>query len=403
MKRVLRQLELAVLCVLLAVVPVIVIIFWSPVSQQLDIIKRRIFRPRVVASVRTSSPPPPVADNLPPGPQRKGNKTWKAVEASFDQLRAGRAEYPEWRDDLSSAYDAVANPAFTDSADLVDHCVALGEWRREIPTAPTPLVALARTHIGWAWQARGNGPAAGVSEEQWQLFYTRIAEARRLLDQALKIGVKDGEAHRLLILVGMAEGRRNEEVRATLDEGRRIDPTYFPLYVQFARYLLPRWHGQRGDVERFAAEVVKWLPGDDGLEAYARIALKIHQIDVERELLFFGEYDKPLLVKSAEVLMQRRNGAAVETNFAALCAWVAQDRQAALRLRPGIDDSNENDSVWPSVQQRRDFRFWCDREFTPTNETRWLRCLGFCGQSNSLFYKVREGPFHGSSEAGKAG
>jgi WD40 repeat protein len=159
------------------------------------------------------------------------------------------------------------------------------------------------------------------------------------------------------------------------------------LYVQFARYLLPRWHGQRGDIEHFAAEIANSMPGDDGLEAYARIAFKIHQIDTERELLFFGEYDKPLLAKAGEVLMRRRAGSAPETHFAALCAWVAQDRETALRLRPKIEASAENDAVWPWAQQRSEFRYWCDRkEFVPTNETRWFWGSMFYGE-NLEFWK----------------
>jgi hypothetical protein len=372
MYRVVRLLGFFVLCFLLASGSVLLVIFW-------DLIAEHIGPPRPVPPKPSLVVSPPAPAQIPSGvvlpepPPRKGHGPWSDVEKSFEEMRARRAEHPAWKDNPSAVYEMVANPAFTDSPDILDHCVALSQWRREMPDSPTALIALARAHIDWAWQGRGYGPASTVTEEGWQLFYTRIAEARRLLDQALQIGVKDGEAYRLLILVGLAEGDPYERVRATLDEGRKLDPTYFPIYTQFARYLLPRWQGKRGDIERFAAEVVDLLPGDDGLEAYARIAMNIHQTDSERALIFFGEYDKQLLVKASRVLMQRREGKKAETNFAALCAWIAQDREAALPLRKQVNETVEDNSIWPSEQIRRDFLFWCDRgAFAAAEDAPWF-------------------------------
>ena len=200
-----------------------------------------------------------------------------------------------------------------------------------------------------------------------------LSEARQLLNEAVEIGVKDAEAYRLLVIIARAEGWPEEEARATLAEGQRVDSLYYPLYIEFARYLLPRWHGKRGDIERFAAEMTERLPGDDGLEAFARIAAAIHQIDVERELLFLGSYDRDLLVKASEVLRQRHEGQYDEASFAALCAWVAQDREAGRRLFSHIGQSEENDGVWPWAQHKREFRHWCkDDDFQSTGETQWL-------------------------------
>jgi hypothetical protein len=295
----------------------------------------------------------------------------------------------------------VANPAFTDSTELLDHCVALSEWRREVSDSPTPLVALARAHVDWAWEARGSGLASQVPAEGWRPFFTRLAEGRGLLEEAMEIGVKDGEAYRLMILVAMGENWPVKQTRATLEEGQQVDPTYFPMYVQFARYLLPRWHGKRGDTERFAAEMTEALPRDDGLEAFARIAAGIHQIDAERELLFLGAYDRNLLVRASEVVRQRREGDRDAANFAALSAWVAQDREAAKRLRPLIGDEMEDDRIWPWQQQRREFIFWCNqKDWGATNETRWFwgslfhgANVVFAADSRSIWCGGGYGPF----------
>lgn len=371
MRRIARFVALILAGCLVTVLSIGTIVFWPIISEA-------IAPPRSPALPPPPPPPKtqaPVAPRiaLPPQPPRKGSRTWAEIEAAFDAVRKQRVERPEWTDALSDTYEIVANPEFTDSSELLDHCVKLSQWRREVPNSPTPLVALARAHIDWAWEARGPWLAASVSQEGWEKFHPRVAEAHRLLDEAIKLGVHDGEAYRLLIKVATAEGWPSEEARAALDEGRQIDPLYFPMYLQFARYLLPRWHGKRGDVERFAVEMAPTLPGDDGLELYARIAAHIHGIDAERELLFLGAYDRDLLVKAAEVLVQRRDGDRDAANFAALCAWAAQDRAAAKRLKPLIGEPSEQDPVWPWIQQRREFDQWCrsDKD-APTDEVRWF-------------------------------
>src|SRR5439155_1565611 len=108
-------------------------------------------------------------------------------------------------------------------------------------------------------------------------FREHMAQARKLLDQAIKLGVKDGEAYSLLLGVARAEGWSHEQTRAIFDAGGAIDPTYVWLYSAMAEYLLPRWYGKSGDVERFAAEVAKMLPGENGLDAYGHIAYIVNQ------------------------------------------------------------------------------------------------------------------------------
>ncbi len=373
MVRAIRLFLLALGCFLLASLSVLGIIFWPAIREYVALPSRPTAQRRSVAAAPAPLivPSPPM--QMPPPPRRRGNQSWKAVEAIFDESRAARDQHPGWKDHPSEAYEVVANPAFTDSINLLDHCVELSEWRREIPNSATALVALARAHVEWAWEARGYGFASSVATADWPLFYTRLAEARRLVEQAIQIGVKDAEAYRLLISIGMGEGRPYEEVRAALDEGRKFDPTYFPLYQQFAVYLLPRWHGEQGDVAAFAKEMATELPGDDGLEAFARIVARVHNTVGEREQIYLGEFDKSLLMKATEVLMNRRDGRQRETELAALATWVAQDREAALKLLPYIPDGGDEGQVWPSPQHRSDFRFWCEKEgFAEPDDARWF-------------------------------
>lgn len=387
MYRAIRILLLAISCFALTCLGVLGFIFWPAIREYLALPSRWSANPVVVA--RPPAPPTALPPNvvLPPQPRRRGGQSWKTVEAIFDDSRAARDQHPGWKDHPSEAYETVANPAFTDSDNLLDHCVKLAEWRREMPNSATALVALARAHVEWGWEARGYGFASDVATENWPLFYTRLAEARRLVEQAIQLGVKDAEAYRLLISIGNGEGRSYEEVRAALDEGRKLDPTYFPLYPQFAMYLLPRWHGKPGDVAAFAKEMATELPGDDGLEAFALIVMRVHNVVGEREQIYLGEYDKSLLVKATEVLMNRRDGRQRETELAALATWVAQDREAAVKLLPHIADGGAEADVWPSPQHRKDFRSWCEKKaFAEPDDARWFWGSVFYSD-NIVFWK----------------
>ena len=306
--------------------------------------------------------------------------TWAELEAEFDRLRQDRKERPQAMHELSDWYERVSSPSFTESKNFLDHFERLKSWRDVNPDSSTRLVALAKTYIAYAWAARGGGWAYTVTPEGWEQFHGRLTEARRLLEQAIEMGVQDGEAYALLIEVAKAEALPDEQARQWLNEGQKLDPGYAWMYARMAEYLLPRWHGQPGDVERFAAEMTRELPGDDGLDAFAHIAWQVNRYD--RTTLWWGQYDRPLLGKSARVLAQRYPSAPLMVNFAAQCAYAAQDQSAAREIAPLIGDFDEKTSIWPWENMHKDFMQWSTAPPAPNGEDRWLwlattGCRGF--------------------------
>jgi len=320
--------------------------------------------PQVKKQPEPDEPPQPAAE-----PVRKGDLTWSQVEEAFERVRRARKEKPVLNHDLNSMYDDVAAPAYTDSADYPAHCAALAKWRDEFPQSPTPLIALAKSHIDYAWQARGGGYAFTVTDDGWQLFHTRIDEARRLLEKAAKLDLKDGEAYRQLLIVAMAESLPDEQVRAWFDAGRKIDPGYAALYTQMATSKMPRWGGAPGDVERFAAEVAELVPGEDGLELFGLIAREIHRYECDDPTtILWGDYDRRLLAKSADVLVARYPQAQSVVQFAALCSQVCQDHELARRIRPLVGPLNANDRVWIWKNSYEDFIEWAEAKEIPGGE-----------------------------------
>jgi len=303
------------------------------------------------------------------GPIRTKRYTFAEAEDAMSKLRQLRATRPEAQSALADWYNVLSQPVFTESQEVPEHCTKLAAWVKERPNSPTPLIAQAKALIDYAWFVRGIGFAPSVAEQDKIEFQSRIGEARRLLERAIKLGVLDGEAHTLLLDVARAEGRSLSETRSIFDQGRAADSTYIWLYAAMGEYLLPRWYGQLGDVEKFAAEAAGLLPGDDGLDAYGHIAYVANQYDPN--LLFWGRFDRELLVKAAEVLVKRYPGARNVVPFAALCTLAAQDQAAARRIRPWVTSSDApRVPIWKNVSALY-FR-WCSAEEISSGQAEWF-------------------------------
>jgi WD40 repeat protein len=293
--------------------------------------------------------------------------TWAEAEAAIARLQEARATYPQAQSPLAEWYNFISDPAFSESQEVPEHCVKLGIWMTSRPDSPIPLLAQAKARINHAWQLRGYGSASTARNEE--RFLAEMAKARQLLEQAVRLRVKDGEAHTLLLEVARAEGRSLDETKTIFESGRSIDATYVWLYSAMAEYLLPRWHGKRGDVEKFALESVRKLPGEDGLDVYGHIAYVVNQYD--GNMLFWGDYDRKMLAQAAEVLVKRYPNTLNVVPFAALCTIVANDHHAARRIRPYVNSSDvPRVKVWKNVAA--DYFRWCAAEEVAAGQCTWL-------------------------------
>jgi len=300
----------------------------------------------------------------------KSHYTWQQIESLMQKLRGERATRPQALNELHSWYNYLTQPAFTGSSDFAEHFAKMSAWRDELPDSPTCLAVLAHIQIHSAWEARGIGVATTVTEEGWEKFRERLAIARPLVREAIERGAPDGHAYELMVVMAKAEGWTPEQTREIVDAGRKVDPTFGPLYSAMAEYLLPRWHGEPGDITKFAAEVVQLVPGDDGLDAYGHIVYVINRYEPEH--LFYGGYDRKLLAQAAEVLVRRYPHAPNLVPFAALCTVAAQDHNAARRVMPFVkrEQAVEHVPWWSRLQD--DYFRWCNAREIPTGESDWI-------------------------------
>jgi hypothetical protein len=199
------------------------------------------------------------------------------LDALAAQLRSRQLRFAGGGWKLYTFYDAVSSPgsATATDAEWNAHIATLQDWISRDPESPTPRVALARTYLRFAWKARGHGYAETVTPEGWASFRDRVQAARTALEQSPSAALCP-EWFLEMQGVALTQEWSRAQVDALVDRALAYEPKYFYFATAEANYLLPKWHGAPGDVERFAAQVADKVGGAEGDAVYFRIAAAVN-------------------------------------------------------------------------------------------------------------------------------
>jgi hypothetical protein len=228
-----------------------------------------------------------------------------------------------------------------------ERALLLNVWKARYPMSILPIFAEVHYHIDLALKWRGNLAAAKVTPEQWQHFNAELSEARRLLESNPQLKVSP-EYFVEMERVALYQGWNKDDFFRIFDEAVRREPEYERFYFVAAYYLLPWWHGGRGDWEDFAEVQSQKFPGPKGDALYARIAWS--QADQFHHHLF----DKttiswPKMAAGFAALIQQNPDSEYLKNAYAYFAWEARDRE---RLAPALD----------TIAAKPDMEFWVNLE-----------------------------------------
>jgi WD40 repeat protein len=170
-------------------------------------------------------------------------------------------------------YNTINRPASGREPDYLQHLAWLDRWHQQLPDSPTPRIAAANCWIRLAFLARGGGYSQNVTEEGWRAFRERVEKAAGTLSEAEKMEIKDPELYHMMVRVGQYQDWPREKLDNVIDKSLKLDPLYFPTYESMVENLLPRWHGEAGDVRKFATGVEKQIGGENGELAMAAMVL----------------------------------------------------------------------------------------------------------------------------------
>ena len=271
-------------------------------------------------------------------------------KGDFDELEACAKKAREDEDFaegialLSGFYRVLSEPRGA-TEDWEQHIAPLNRWKKAKPDSVAALVALAGSYRQYAFQARGDGYANSVSAEGWKLLGERLAKGRTFLEEALTKKDLDAGLFVELMRYELGQGSGRAKCIDYFHRGRKIAPRHYPLYADLANYLLPRWHGEPGEIQRLAASLRKEIGGDRGDEIYFRMSY------AELETLgenFFKETDFKYedLKPGMRVVMRDYPENFQFINSGCFLACVAGDKEQATQLMARIDAGTCEAQIW---------------------------------------------------------
>lgn len=209
----------------------------------------------------------------------------KALEALAAQLRkSGEAmDAGTWM--LSRFYDsAVVVP---DEEPAGGEAVKFYEaWAARSPDSITAQICLARAYIEHAWNARGGGYADTVTDNGWRSFDERLEKAWEVLDRADKLEEKCPVWYSSVQSIALGRDWDRTMYLNMVSEALSKYPTYARYYTGACYWMLPRWHGEEGDFEKWLAERAGAYPPGEQDMAYARMVWMAEQMPVSGQIHF---------------------------------------------------------------------------------------------------------------------
>lgn len=195
------------------------------------------------------------------------------LDCLADSLRTSKARFAGGNWKLNVLYSGLESPLqHPTESDWKDHLQRLKHWVSQNPQSITARVALAEAYVDYGWYARGDGEADTVSASGWQILGQSSAEAREILERASSLKAKCPEWYSAMEDVALAQGWYRPEVEALVEKSFAFEPSYFKVYEKYGLYLLPRWYGEEGDTETFAAAISDRIGGDLGDAVYFKMA-----------------------------------------------------------------------------------------------------------------------------------
>jgi hypothetical protein len=192
------------------------------------------------------------------------------------QQQRSRFKGGAWR--LHVFFGTLSSPGSATATDAAwnAHILKLEKWAQSGPASSTPRIVLAQTYLRFAWKARGHGYANTVTQESWALFHGRVKSARSTLEQAAVLAETSPHWYLQMQNVALVQNWDRAAFDALAERALAHEPGYQYFAVSESNYLLPKWHGQPGDTERYAAEVADRIGGDEGEAVYFQIAAAIN-------------------------------------------------------------------------------------------------------------------------------
>jgi hypothetical protein len=231
-------------------------------------------------------------------------------------------------------------------------------WLEARPQSVTARIAYAEFLTAYAWHARGTGYADTVTEEGWRKMAQRLDQAMEVLTEAREVpdAAPDPCWYLTALTVALGQGWPPEDYEALLADAHALEPEFWGFDAARAKSLLPRWYGEPGDWEAYAAAAAA-RPNGLGAEGYARIVL--HLMGYYEHVFRQTKASWPMTREGLEILLEKHPESLDLRSRAALLAVMAQDQPYAKARFDDLGDRYLPD-VWPRPESFAHYRNWAE-------------------------------------------
>lgn len=154
----------------------------------------------------------------------------------------------------------------------------LRNWQAERPDSPPVATALAGFYISHAWLARGQGYASTVSSEGWKKYRERIETASQFLKAPVDERTNaNALQHKMTMLKAGSFDRQAADQLALLGARRGMEGV--PVLQEYFACLMPRWHGEPGDLEEACDQLKQQTGNDDAYYVMADLTIEYEGAD----------------------------------------------------------------------------------------------------------------------------
>jgi hypothetical protein len=233
------------------------------------------------------------------------------------------------------------------------------KWAEQYPLSPAAHLAHSSLLISRAWAIRGDGLAVRVRPEAWAPFRRYVARARKHLEKHKSVASVDPHWYEVMLQVARAQNWDRDRFDRLVDEALEREPLFYQTYFQALEYLLPKWHGDVLEIEKFALAAVERTSKEEGNGMYARIYWYASQTHFEYAMFRDSLVVWPRMKAGFEDIIARHPDAWNLNNYAKFsCVAIDKPKTHELLQRVQADIVFE---AWPSTEAFQRCTDWASK------------------------------------------
>jgi parallel beta-helix repeat protein len=286
---------------------------------------------------------------------------YDALERLVARVRETKSRFGNGQPQLDYFYQQLANGyGPVKRANEKEYLDALNAWQEALPQSATPQIARGYAYLRYARDIRGPANVQDVNSEAMDKFHEKLKLAMETFDTVAAQSPNDPDLYARMLDGGMASGYTPEQMNALFEKGTALDRSYAPLYEIMALNLLPRWHGQDGDVEKFAERAATLTHDELGDGMYALVAMWTLSRYEEKDYATRHHFIWGRVKQGMNDFLKAYPESSFHWNQYCRLACVFGDRQTASELFQRIGNSPDLAYTWGNNKALDIWRNWAN-------------------------------------------